>query len=93
MFEMETPKQVRKMLTRCWEMAPSSERIIDDVMALPHVLRNIVEAEGCVVADNDLCSGKRYVSVDTTVRQLITAPLFFSFYYILYLFHRYKFSH
>ena len=45
-------------------MALSSERIIDDVMALPHVLRDIVAAEGCVVADNDLRSGKRCVSVD-----------------------------
>ena len=48
-FEMETPKQVWKTLARCWEMAPSLERIIDDVMALLHVLGNIVAAEGCVV--------------------------------------------
>ena len=54
-------------------MAPSSERIIDDVMALPHVLR-IVAAEGCVVADNDLRSGKRYVSVDNR-KELKNKPL------------------
>ena len=61
-FEKGTPKQVCKTQTRCWEMAPSSERIIDDVIA-PHVLRNMVKAEGCVVADNDIRSGKRYVLV------------------------------
>ena len=55
---MGTPKQVWKTLTRCWDMALSSERIIDDVIALPHVLRNLVVTEGCVVADIDLRSGK-----------------------------------
>ena len=30
------------------------------MIALPHALRSIVKAEGCVVADNDLRSGKRY---------------------------------
>ena len=41
-------------------------------MALSHVLRNIVAAEGCVVADNDLRSGKRYVLVD---KELKNRPL------------------
>ena len=40
------------------------QEVIIDVITLPHVLRNIVEAEVCVVADNDVRSGNRYVSVE-----------------------------
>ena len=43
-------------------------------MALPHVLRNIVAADGCVAADNHLRSGKRYVSVDNR-NELKNKPL------------------
>ena len=53
---METLKQVWNTLALCREKAPSPNGIVDDLMALPHVLRR-------VVADNDLRSGKRYVSV------------------------------
>ena len=54
-------------------MAPSPDRIVDDVIDLQHVLRSIVEAEGCVVADNDLRSGKRYASIDN-IKELKNKP-------------------
>ena len=51
-------------LTRCWEIAPSSTRIVEDILGQELVLRNIVAAKGCVVADCNLRNGRRYVSAD-----------------------------
>ena len=44
-------------MSRYWEVAPSSTRIVDDILALLRVLRLIVAADGCAVADNNLRSG------------------------------------
>ena len=51
-------------LTRCWEIAPSSTRIVDNILGLELILRNIVAAKGCVVPDCNLRNGRRYVSAD-----------------------------
>lgn len=63
-FRMGTPTQVWSTMTRCWTVAPSSERIIEDISKFPLVLQKIVEAKGCIVHDENLRSGKRYVRVD-----------------------------
>ena len=52
-------------MTSCWEIAPSSTRIVEDILGLELVLRrNVVAANGCVVADCNLRNGRRYVLAD-----------------------------
>ena len=51
-------------LTRCWENAPSSTKIVEDILGLEQVLRSIVATKGCVIADCILRNGRRYVSAD-----------------------------
>ena len=58
-FSMGTPKQVASSLLRCWEVAPTAERIVEDIMDLPRVLDIIIENDGCVVRDEFLRTGRR----------------------------------
>jgi hypothetical protein len=46
-------------MTSCWQVEPTSERIVDNVLALPGVLEKIILAKGCVVQDQYLRSGSR----------------------------------
>ena len=63
-FEMGTPAQVMNTMKRCWTIAPSSERIIEDIEAFPRVVHKIIEARGIVVLDEYLRDGKRRVKKD-----------------------------
>ena len=63
-FEMGTPPQVWSTMSRCWTVAPTSARIIEDIDALPGVLEKIIAANGCVVHDEFLRTGRRAVSRD-----------------------------
>ena len=58
-FSMGTPDAVWSALPRCWEVAPTSERIVEDISALPRVLDVIIEHQGAVVLDLFLRSGRR----------------------------------
>ena len=58
-FKMGTPAEVWSTMARCWEVEPTSERIVEDIMKLDMVLDKIIEAEGCVVFDLFLRTGKR----------------------------------
>ncbi len=40
-------------------MEPTSERIVEDILALPEVLNRIIAAKGCVVQDQFLRNGRR----------------------------------
>jgi hypothetical protein len=48
-FLMGTPTQVWRTIERCWEIEPSSKRIMEDINALPRILDKIIAANGCVV--------------------------------------------
>ncbi len=48
-------------MTRCWTVAPSSERMVEDISNFSLVLAKIVEAKGCILHDEYLRSGKRYI--------------------------------
>jgi hypothetical protein len=50
-FKMGTPAEVWYTLTRCWEIEPTSARIIEDIKALPRVLDVLIENKGAVVQD------------------------------------------
>ena len=58
-FSMGTPEQVWSSMTRCWEVEPTSERIVEDIVALPEVFKIIIAAKGCVVQDQFLRNGRR----------------------------------
>jgi hypothetical protein len=58
-FKLGTPKEVYDTLQRCWTIAPTSEQIIEDIMGFRLILEKIVAAEGCVIADEYLRTGRR----------------------------------
>jgi hypothetical protein len=45
-------------------MEPTSDRIVEDIMAFPRGLNKIIENKGCVVEDEFLRSGRRYLRSD-----------------------------
>jgi hypothetical protein len=49
---------------RVWEVEPSSKRIVEDIQAFPRVLQKIIDAQGCVVPDEFLRSGRRERRLD-----------------------------
>jgi len=55
---MGTPQQVWSMMSWCWQIEPTSERIIEDTLGLPRVLDKIIEREGCVCPDEFLQTGR-----------------------------------
>ena len=53
----------RSSVCRVWkDVAPSSERIVEDITALPRVLDRIIEAKGTIVPDIFFRTGRRYRS-------------------------------
>ena len=51
-------------MSRCWQIDPSSERIIEDIQGFPRVLDIIINHNGCVVPDMNFRSGRRAQSHD-----------------------------
>ncbi len=62
-FHMGTPAEVASSLVRSWAVEPTSDRIIEDIEAFPRVLQKIIEHKGCVVLDEYLRTGRRYISI------------------------------
>lgn len=56
-----TPAQMYSTMERCWSLEPTSNRIIEDIYALPYVLQKIVDARGCIVPDENFRRGRRRV--------------------------------
>ena len=48
-FQFGTPSQVWSSMRRCWDVEPTSERIVQDILDWPRVLQLIVDAKGCEV--------------------------------------------
>jgi hypothetical protein len=49
-------------IIRAWEIAPSSQRIVDDISKLPEILKTIIKHDGAVIPDEYFRTGRRYVS-------------------------------
>ena len=58
-FNSGTPKEMESTMARAWLVEPTSARIVEDIKALPRVLDVIIAAEGCVVKDEFLRTGRR----------------------------------
>jgi hypothetical protein len=54
-----TPKQLEATMKKCWTMEPTSERITEDILGLKDTLLKIIAADGCLVKDEDVRSGRR----------------------------------
>jgi hypothetical protein len=63
-FKMGTPNEIWSTMERCWEVEPTSERIIEDILALPQILEKIIAANGCVVHDLFLRNSRRHRRAD-----------------------------
>ena len=58
-YDNGTPKELSSSLHRTWLTHPTNERIAEDVTRLEKVLKMIIKAQGGVVPDVDLRSGRR----------------------------------
>lgn len=58
-FKTGTPDEMWSSMVRCWNIAPDSERIIEDIEGFKTVLEKIVENRGCIVHDEDIRTGRR----------------------------------
>jgi hypothetical protein len=56
---------VFRSIERAFAVAPTSKRIVEDILALPLVLDRIIEYEGCVVPDEALRHGRRLANHKT----------------------------
>jgi len=56
---MGTPDAVSSCMVKTWMCSPTSSRVIQDIEHLPDVLDKIIAAEGCVVQDEFLRTGRR----------------------------------
>jgi hypothetical protein len=63
-FRTGTPAQVWSTMSRCWEIAPCSERIVQDICKFQFVLEKIIEAKGCIVHDKNLRSASKYIKAN-----------------------------
>eukprot|EP00966_Prymnesium_polylepis_P328428 7384231-Prymnesium_polylepis.1 len=54
-------------MERLWDILPSSERIVEDISALPVAISKIIAARGAVVPELDNRKGRRSVLRDTPV--------------------------
>ena len=63
-FNFGTPSQVWETMRRCWELEPTSERIIKDIEDLPRVLDIVIEHRGAVVLEECLRHGHRLAAIN-----------------------------
>jgi hypothetical protein len=69
-----TQKEAWSTMMRCWEVAPTSEQIVSDFSNYPDILQKIVDANGCVVDDLRLRSGRRYEPLRPGLNREIQKP-------------------
>ena len=68
---MGTPAEVSSSITRAWEVAPTSERIIEDVTcSLTRAIDAVIEARGVCVPDMNMRSGRRGRRLDGKAGEL-----------------------
>ena len=63
-MHLGTPAQVAATMTKCWQVEPTSERIVQDIMALPMVLQKIIDAEGTIVLNEGVRHSRRAMRHD-----------------------------
>ena len=72
-FGMGTPAEVQRTLERCWEVAPTGDQIVEDILGLPRVLQKMIDNKGAALLDEFYRSGRREMSM-TGERLLKSRP-------------------
>ena len=63
-FSMGTPAEVHRTAERVWQVSPTPERIKYDIEGLPHILDQIIEAQGAAIHYPGSRPGGRHISLD-----------------------------
>ena len=63
-FGLGTPKEVWSSMVRCWSIAPTGARVVEDISPFLDVLDKIIDHEGSYVPDLILRHGRRTVKRD-----------------------------
>ena len=58
-FKMGTPTEVGDCMDRTWQVFPTAERIVQDILKFPRALDAIIKHEGAVVPELTRLSGRR----------------------------------
>jgi hypothetical protein len=74
-FNLGTPAAVFSCIERAFTVAPSSKRIVEDILVLELVIDKIIAAEGCVVPDEDMRHGRRARAAEWKTIRPDGAPL------------------
>lgn len=61
-----TPNDLWNTMIRCWEMEPTSSRIVNDILNFPEVLRKIIANNGTIIPNEELRTGRRSFSFKNT---------------------------
>ena len=60
-FKMGTPGEVSDSMDRTWEVFPTPERIVEDILRFPVALQRIKDVNGAVVPEMDNRKGRRKI--------------------------------
>ena len=63
-FQLSTPREVMRCMTRCWSVDPTSERVRDDIESWDFAIDKIIAARGTVVHGLALRHGHRLMRTD-----------------------------
>jgi hypothetical protein len=70
-----TPNQLWGVIDAVWsQVAPTPDRVVEDIEMLPHVVDKIIEAKGCAVPDLCLRKGRRALSTSDLAQARSTQP-------------------
>ena len=69
-FNLGIPKEAWRTMTRCWEIEPTSERIIADIMDFPNVLKIFIDHEGAVVTEMNFRHGQQAQAMNISLKLL-----------------------
>ena len=58
-FKMGTPTEVGDTMDRTWQVFPTDERVVQDILKFPRALDKIIEFEGGVIPELTRLSGRR----------------------------------
>lgn len=59
------PEELSETMRRIWrDVAPTSDRIVEDILGFCTVLKTIIEHNGCIVPDQNFRRGRRAYRVD-----------------------------
>jgi hypothetical protein len=63
-FNSGTPNEMWATMVKCWDLEPTSDRIVEDISNFPEILRKIIANHGCVLYSDSLHTGRRAISSD-----------------------------